>query len=197
MMPILRVGRLVGILGRLMTAVVVLVLAGAASAQPAATVVLVDFADESSEGRMIGTETFTTPTLQHFLSRRRPDLATVAGNPVRTWLQSRGWAPAGFLSTGRAAELGAALGARLVVTGRWVTLDLVSIPDEPPVPGQPVRGETLGRAAAEVRVVDVQARRVVYEEVLRSQVFGLPGRQALLLAAQDVLREAAERVSRL
>jgi hypothetical protein len=180
-----------------MAVLAVLALPGAVRAQPAGTVALVDFADESSEGRMIGAEAFTTPTLVHFLSRRRPDLATVAGGPVRTWLQSRGWAPTGFLSTGRAAELGAALGATLVVTGRWVTLDLVTMPDEPPAPGQPVRGETLGRAAAEIRVVDVRTRRVVHEEVLRSQVLGLAGRQALLVAAQNVLREAAERLSRL
>jgi hypothetical protein len=160
-------------------------------------VALVDFVDESAEGWMVGVDRLPSSYLPRLLVDT-PALRLIAGDPVRAALRTRGWQPYDMVSLTRSVELGLALGAQRVVTGRWITAEVTSLPDEPASgTGRPVRIEGLGRAGAEVRVVEVADRRVILHEFFQGYAFGSPSRFLLLQAAEEALRNFAVVAGRL
>jgi hypothetical protein len=160
-------------------------------------VVLVDFVDESAEGWMVAVDRLPGSYLPGLLAGT-PGLRLITGDPVRAALRTRGWQPSDMVSLTRSVELGLALGAQRVVTGRWITAEVTSLPDEPAsATGRPVRSEGLGRAGAEARVVEVTDRRVILHDVFRGYAFGSPSRFLLLQAAEEALRNFAVAARRL
>lgn len=161
---------------------------GGASAQVARAVVLVDFVDESAEGWMVRVDRLPSSYLPRLLADT-PGLRLIAGDPVRAALRTHGWQPVDMVSLARSVELGMALGAQWVVTGRWITAEVTLLPDEPPSgAGRPIHCEGLARAGVEVRVVEVADRRVILHDVFGGHAFGLPSRILLLQAAEEALR---------
>lgn len=180
----------------LLTATVFL-LPGGASAQVARSVVLVDFVDESAEGWMVPVDRLPSSYLPQLLAGT-PALRLIAGDPVRAALRTHGWRSPDMVSLTRSVELGLALGAQRVVTGRWITAEVALLPDGPPSgTGRPIHSEGLARAGVDVRVVEVADRRVILHDVFRGYAFGPPSRFLLLQAAEEALRNFVVAAGRL
>ncbi len=177
---------------------VVLLLPQPVRAQAARPVAIADFADESVDGKFIRAERLSGE-LQQLLSQQAAGrLRLIAGDEVRAALQARGLVPIDLISPSKAAEVGAAVGAEWIVTGRWTRLRLIHL-REPQMPPDLPRGSQDGWAYAtiHVRVLETATRRVLLEQDYSTDVFGLATPFLLQIAARKVLEGAAAGIARL
>ena len=169
-----------------------------AGAQGPRPVAIADFSDESMDGRVIRAARLSVE-LQHLLDAQAGGrLRVLAGEEIRAALRARGYTPDDLVSPSRAADVGAAVGAEWITTGRWTQLTFTPIPDFPQDPTEPrVWGDSVAYAALQIRVLHVPSRRILLEQGFYGSAFGRPRFAVLLAAAREVLRDAAAGITRL
>lgn len=171
-----------------------LLLAPPAVAQAPRAVAIVDFVDDSDGGIHVGADRFSAELDALLAARAAGRVRAVSGEPVRAALRARGLTPRDLVSPTRAAEVGAAVGAEWIVTGRWSQLATFAIPDEPSGMTPPPR-EQGAVALLDVRVLEVSSRRVLLRSSYAGHSFFHTGRFALIAAAREALQKAAAAIA--
>lgn len=160
-----------------------------ATAQPGPVLAIADFVDDATDGSLIQASQLSTYLQQRLQALSGGRMQVVAGNEIRAVMRAQGVTPVDLLSRSRAARVATAAGASQIVTGRWYTLSLTHMPDEP---GAAIRGsEQNATAILDVWVVDGVSGSVVLQASYTGRASGLPSKLVLLEAAREALNQAA------
>lgn len=169
-------------------------LAAPAAAQNVRVIAVADFVDESSDGIYIRAPQLSEILAGLIATRAGTRYKVVSSADVRGALRARGYGPRDLVSPTRAAQIAAATGADLIVTGRWTHLDA----DAPEAASPPMIGfPSFGQAVLEIRVLDVGAHRILLQEAFSGIAQGGGRIGALWWAALGALTKAADRIGRL
>jgi len=105
--------------------------------------------------------------------------------------------PRYIFNTTKMLEIAAAVGADLIVTGRWMHLDADWVFIERPGSDRPLFRYLVGSAMIEVRVIEAPSRQVLLADSFSDSVQGFFGPPLLMLqAARRVLHRAAVTIAR-
>lgn len=182
----------------LVVMVLLAVLVAPAAAQSVRTVAVIDFVDETSDGRMIGATRLSAELAAELAAASGGRLRVVPVETVRAAMASRGYAPRDIFNTTKMLEIAAAVGADLIVTGRWMHLDTDWVVIERPKDDRPLFRYLIGSAMIEVRVLEAPSRQVLLADSFSDSVQGFFGPPlAMLQAARRVLRQAAVTIARI
>ncbi len=164
-----------------------------ATAQPTIVVAVADFVDDSTDGRLIQASQLSTYLQQRLQVLASGRMQVVAGDEIRAVMRAQGVTPVDLLLRSRAARVAAAVGASQIVTGRWYTLSLTHMPDEPVIRGS----EQNATAILDVWVIDGVSGSVVLQASYTGRASGLPNRLVLLEAAREALNQAANAIEQI
>lgn len=172
--------------------IIAAVLAVPASGQTVRVLAVADFVDESIDGASIGAPQLSTALAQFISERAAGRFRVIAGSQVRDALRARGYGPRDLVSLTRAGEIAVAVGAELIVTGRWTVLTA----DRPePLSSGMVRFDSFGQAVLEIRVLEVATRRILLQDSASGTAQGGGSIGVLWRAARFALLQAAARIS--
>lgn len=162
-----------------------------AAAQTSRVIAVADFVDETHGGLFISATRLNGP-LAVLISDRAGGRVTVAPvGRLRDEMRARGFSPRDLVSPTTASVVAVALGADLIVTGRWTHLD-VDVPEQDTSwrPGSAI-------AVLEIRVLEVATRSVILRESFHGSASGGSSIGMLWRAAYMALYQAATAISRL
>lgn len=164
--------------------------------QSARAVAVVDFVDETSDGRMIGAARMSADLAADLAGAAGGRLRVVPVETVRAAMAARGYGTREIFNTTKMMEIAAAVGADVIVTGRWMHLDADWITTGDP--GKERILYAIGTAMIEVRVIGAPTRRVLLAESYSDTAtgFGFSRPFLVLRAARQVLRQVALSVAR-
>ena len=162
-------------------------------AQPRLVVAVADFVDDSADGGLIQASQLSTYLQQRLQVLASGRMQVVAGDEIRAVMRAQGVTPVDLLLRSRAARVAAAVGASQIVTGRWYTLSLTHMPDEPVIRGS----EQNATAILDVWVIDGVSGSVVLQASYTGRASGLPNRLVLLEAAREALNQAANAIEQI
>lgn len=171
-------------------AVLVAALGAPAAGQGVRTVAVVDFVDETSDGRLIGASRLSTDLAAELAGISGGRLRVVPVETVRAAMAARGYALREIFNTTKMVEIAAAVGADVIVTGRWMHLDTDWITLEQRM-DRPLILYAVGNAMIEVRVIEAPSRQVLLAESFSDTVTGFGPPSLILRAARQVLRQVA------
>ncbi len=161
------------------------------------TVAVIDFVDETSDGRMIGASRLSAELSGELAVAGGGRLRVVPVETVRAAMAERGYSTREIFNTTKMLEIAAAVGADWIVTGRWMHLDTDWVMIERPGSDRPMFRYIIGSAMIEVRVIEAPSRRVVLADSFSDSVQGIFGPPLLILqAARRVLRQVAVSIAR-
>lgn len=171
-----------------------LVLATPAGAQATRVVAIIDFADETADGFLIGASKLNADLERLLAERAAERLRVLPVDTVRAAMRDRNLGPRDLFGPNRQIELAAVVGADWIVTGRWTNLDTdVEVIDRPPLP--PIVHASAS-AVLEIRVLEASTRRLLLNDSFMGQSSGA-SRFALRFAARQALWRTAEAIARL
>lgn len=180
----------------LLMAVLVLTAVLPATAQAVRVVAVVDFVDETSDGRLIGASRLSGD-LQHELEALAGGrLRVVSVETVRGAMTARGYGTREIFNTTKLMEIAAATGADWIVTGRWMHLDTDWVTIERPGSERPLFRYAVGNAMIEIRVIEAPSRRVILADSFSATVQGFAPVLVVLEAVRSVLRQVAVSIVR-
>jgi hypothetical protein len=167
------------------------ILAVPAMAQTTRVIAVADFVDETSGGLFISATRLNEPLAALINSHAGGRLRVASVAQLRDEMRARGFSPRDLVSPTSASVIAVALGADLIVTGRWTHLDADG-PEPDPfwTPGS-------ANAVLEIRVLEVATRRVVLRESFQGVASGGGAIGMLWRAAYMALYQAAGTISRL
>lgn len=162
-----------------------------ATAQTTRVVAVADFVDESHGGLFISASRLNDPLATLINNRAGGRLRVASVAELRNHMRARGFTPRDLVSPTSASVIAVALGADLIVTGRWTHLD-ADAPEFDPIfsPGS-------ANAVLEIRVLEVATRRVILRESFHGIASGGGAIGMLWRAAYMALYHAADTISRL
>jgi len=170
---------------------VTMIAAVPATAQAPRVIAVADFVDETNGGLFISATRLNGALAALINSRSggRFHVASVA--QLRDEMRARGFSPRDLVSPTTASVIAVALGADLIVTGRWTHLD-ADAPEPDPfwIPGS-------ANAVLEIRVLEAATRRIVLRESFQGSASGGGSIGMLWRAAYMALYQAANTISRL
>ncbi len=167
-------------------------LSGPATGQAPRVIAIADFVDESASGFQIDAPGLSAELALLIDTRAAGRLRVASVAELRNAIRTRGLTASDLVSPARAAEIALALGANLIVTGRWTHLEA-----ETTTKGDPAIIPREGLAALEVRVLEVPSRRVILRDSFQGIAAGGGRIGVLRRAAFIALTMAADRISRL
>ncbi len=167
----------------------IFILASPAGAQATRVIAVVDFADETADGHLIGASKLSGELERLLAERAGERFRVVPVDQVRAAMRERNLGPRDLFGPNRQIELATAVGATWIVTGRWMHLDTdIEVIDRPPLP--PIVHRSAA-AVLEIRILEASTRRVVLNDSFMGQSF------IVRFAAQQALWRAAEAIARL
>ncbi|MGH2349574.1 MAG: hypothetical protein ACRDFT_08930 [bacterium] len=168
-----------------------------AAGQSVRTAAVIDFVDETSDGRMIGAARLSAELAADLAAVSGGRLRVVPVETVRAAMAARGYVPRDIFNTTKMLEIASAVGADLIVTGRWMHLDTDWVDIERPGTDRPMFRYAVGSAMLEVRVIEAPSRQVLLADSFSDSVQGFFGPPLLMLqAARRVLRQVAVTIVR-
>ena len=164
-----------------------------AMGQPLRAVAVVDFVDETSDGRMIGAARLSGDLAAELAGASGGRLRVVPVEAVRAAMAGRGYGTREIFNTTKMMEIAAAVGADVIVTGRWMHLDTDWMTLEQPGTDKERILYAIGSAMIEVRVIEAPTRQVLLAQSFSDSVtgFGFGPPVLVLRAARSVLQQAA------
>lgn len=176
------------LVGGLLAAIIV---AMPAMAQTTRVIAVADLVDETHGGVFISASHLNEPLATLINNRAGGRLRVASVTVLRDEMRARGLTPRDLVSPTSASVIAVALGADLIVTGRWTHLDADARELEPFF--------SLGSANAvlEIRVLDVTTRRVVLRDSFHGIAAGGGAIGMLWRAAYMALYHAADTIGRL
>lgn len=168
-----------------------IIVAMPAMAQTTRVIAVADFVDETHGGVFISASRLNEPLATLINNRAGGRLRVASVAVLRDEMRARGLTPRDLVSPTSASVIAVALGADLIVTGRWTHLDADARELEPFFsPGS-------ANAVLEIRVLDVATRRVVLRDSFHGVAAGGGAIGMLWRAAYMALYHAADTISRL
>lgn len=168
-----------------------IIVAMPAMAQTTRVIAVADFVDETHGGVFISASRLNEPLATLINNRAAGRLRVASVAVLRDEMRARGLTPRDLVSPTSASVIAVALGADLIVTGRWTHLDADAGELEPFFsPGS-------ANAVLEIRVLDVAARRVVLRDSFHGIAAGGGAIGMLWRAAYMALYHAADTIGRL
>lgn len=168
-----------------------IIVAMPAMAQTTRVIAVADFVDETHGGVFISASRLNEPLATLINNRAGGRLRVASVTVLRDEMRARGLTPRDLVSPTSASVIAVALGADLIVTGRWTHLDADARELEPFFsPGS-------ANAVLEIRVLDVATRRVVLRDSFHGVAAGGGAIGMLWRAAYMALYHAADTISRL
>ncbi|HEV8338743.1 MAG TPA: hypothetical protein VGR25_03685 [bacterium] len=166
-----------------------LILATPAAAQATRVIAVVDFADETADGRLISASQLSGELGRLLAERAGGRFRVLPVEQVRAAMAARNLGPRDLFGPNQQIELAAAVGADWIVTGRWMHLDTdVEVIERAPLP--PIVHRSAA-AVLEIRVLEASTRRVLLNDSFMGQSF------LVRFAAYQALWRAAEAIARL
>lgn len=164
-----------------------------AMGQPVRAVAIVDFVDETSDGRMIGAARLSGDLAAELAGASGGRLRVVPVDAVRAAMAGRGYGTREIFNTTKMMEIARSVGADVIVTGRWMHLDTDWMTLERPGTDKERILYAIGSAMIEVRVIEAPTRQVLLAESFSNSVtgFGFGPPVLVLRAARRVLQQAA------
>lgn len=164
-----------------------------AAGQPVRAVAVVDFVDETSDGRMIGAARLSGDLAVELAGAAGGRLRVVPVDAVRAAMAGRGYGTREIFNTTKMMEIARSVGADVIVTGRWMHLDTDWMTLERPGTDKERILYAIGSAMIEVRVIEAPTRQVLLAESFSDSVtgFGFGPPVLVLRAARRVLQQAA------
>lgn len=168
-----------------------IIVAMPAMAQTTRVIAVADLVDETHGGVFISASRLNEPLATLINNRAGGRLRVASVTVLRDEMRARGLTPRDLVSPTSASVIAVALGADLIVTGRWTHLDADARELEPFFsPGS-------ANAVLEIRVLDVATRRVVLRDSFHGVAAGGGAIGMLWRAAYMALYHAADTISRL
>jgi len=168
-----------------------IIVAMPAMAQTTRVIAVADFVDETHGGVFISASRLNEPLATLINNRAGGRLRVASVTVLRDEMRARGLTPRDLVSPTSASVIAVALGADLIVTGRWTHLDADARELEPFFsPGS-------ANAVLEIRVLDVATRRVVLRDSFHGIAAGGGAIGMLWRAAYMALYHAADTIGRL
>lgn len=168
-----------------------IIVAMPAMAQTTRVIAVADLVDETHGGVFISASRLNEPLATLINNRAGGRLRVASVAVLRDEMRARGLTPRDLVSPTSASVIAVALGADLIVTGRWTHLD-ADAPEFDPIfsPGS-------ANAVLEIRVLEVATRRVVLRESFHGTAAGGGALGMLWRAAYMALYHAADTIGRL
>ncbi|MGH2436506.1 MAG: hypothetical protein ACRDFA_05895 [bacterium] len=168
-----------------------IIVAMPAMAQTTRVIAVADLVDETHGGVFISASRLNEPLATLINNRAGGRLRVASVAVLRDEMRARGLTPRDLVSPTSASVIAVALGADLIVTGRWTHLDADARELEPFFsPGS-------ANAVLEIRVLDVATRRVVLRDSFHGVAAGGGAIGMLWRAAYMALYHAADTIGRL
>jgi hypothetical protein len=168
-----------------------IIVAMPAMAQTTRVIAVADLVDETHGGVFISASRLNEPLATLINNRAGGRLRVASVAVLRDEMRARGLTPRDLVSPTSASVIAVALGADLIVTGRWTHLDADARELEPFFsPGS-------ANAVLEIRVLDVATRRVVFRDSFHGVAAGGGAIGMLWRAAYMALYHAADAIGRL
>lgn len=168
-----------------------IIVAMPAMAQTTRVIAVADLVDETHGGVFISASRLNEPLAALINNRAGGRLRVASVTVLRDEMRARGLTPRDLVSPSSASVIAVALGADLIVTGRWTHLDADAREFEPFFsPGS-------ANAVLEIRVLEVATRRVVLRNSFHGIAAGGGAIGMLWRAAYMALYHAADTIGRL
>lgn len=168
-----------------------MIIAVPAGAQTTRVIAVADFVDETTGGLFISATRLNEALAALINNRAGGRLRVASVAQLRNEMRSRGFSPRDLVSPTSASVIAVALGADLIVTGRWTHLDA----DGPEL--EPFWTPGSANAVLEIRVLEVATRRIVLRDSFQGIAAGGGSIGMLWRAAYMALYQAADPISRL
>lgn len=169
-----------------------IIVAMPAMAQTTRVIAVADLVDETHGGVFISASRLNEPLATLINNRAGGRLRVASVTVLRDEMRARGLTPRDLVSPTSASVIAVALGADLIVTGRWTHLDA-----DAPEFEESFFSPGSANAVLEIRVLEVATRRVVLRDSFHGIAAGGGAIGMLWRAAYMALYHAADTIGRL